>query len=257
MARVKRSQLLPLCPRLGNDGCLRIRGRLQNSDFDYDARHPAILPKGHPVTKTTIVFYHLKFLHVCPQALLGSLGQKYLIFGQCPKQCVRCFRIKAPIFQYVMGSLPADRVRSNTGFHTAGIDFCGPFFYKAEARNKPPHKCFISIFVCFSTKALMRSAAAFIAALTRFISIRGKPRTLWSDNATNFMGATNELAELKELFKSEPSMSNIAATCLSKGNRLEVYSSPFTPLRRTMGNGRQSSEISFLQSCRSHNLDIR
>jgi len=117
-----------------------------------------------------------------------------------------------------MGSLPADRVRSNTGFHTAGIDFCGPFFYKAEARNKPPHKCFISIFVCFSTKAAHLeivhdlSAAAFIAALTRFISIRGKPRTLWSENATNFMGATNELAELKELFKSEPSMSNIAAT---------------------------------------------
>jgi len=81
--------------------------------------------------------------------------------------------------------------------------------------TKPAHKCYISIFICFSTKAAHLeivhdlSAAAFIAALTRFISIRGKPRTLWSDNATKFVRAKNELAELKELFKSEPSMSNI------------------------------------------------
>jgi len=69
-----------------------------------------------------------------------------------------------------MGGLPADRVRSNPA-HTTGIACYGPFFFKAETRNKPTHKYYISIFVCFSTKAAHLeivhdlSTAAFIAAL--------------------------------------------------------------------------------------------
>jgi len=37
---------------------------------------------------------------------------------------------------------------------------------------------------------------SFIAALRRFISLRGSPRTIWSDNATNFVGAKSKLTEL-------------------------------------------------------------
>jgi len=94
-----------------------------------------------------------------------------------------------------MGSLPANRVQPNPAFHTPGVDYYGPFYHKAEARNKAPHKCYIAVFVCFSTKAAYLEVVqdlttdSFIAALRRFIGLRGSPRTTCSDNATNFVGA--------------------------------------------------------------------
>jgi len=108
--------------------------------------------------------------------------------------------------EHVMGSLPANRVQPNPAFYTAGRDYCGPIYHKAEARNKAPHKYYIAAFVSFSTKAAHLevfqdlTTDSFIAALRRFI--RGSPRTIWSDNAPNFFGAKSELAELKELFLS-------------------------------------------------------
>jgi len=115
------------------------------------------------------------------------------------------------------------RVQPNAAFHTTGVDYCGPFYHKAEARNKAPYKCYIAVFVCFSTKAAHLEVVqdlttdSFIAALRRFISLRGSPRTSWSDNATNFVGAKRELAELKELFLSEQHTASISSVCLADG----------------------------------------
>ncbi|XP_064556716.1 uncharacterized protein LOC135441151 [Drosophila montana] len=53
----------------------------------------------------------------------------------------------------------------------------------------------MAVFVCFATKAVHLelvkdlSTASFLNALKRFISTRGKPSQIWSDNATNFVGA--------------------------------------------------------------------
>ncbi|GBO43766.1 hypothetical protein AVEN_38343-1, partial [Araneus ventricosus] len=48
------------------------------------------------------------------------------------------------------------------------------------------------------------STEAFIGALKRFISRRGRPSDIFSDNGTNFVGANNELLKiLKGLFKRE------------------------------------------------------
>ncbi|KAL7726124.1 hypothetical protein ACLKA6_002594 [Drosophila palustris] len=76
-----KSKLLSLRPELGPDGLLRVGGRLQNSFLDYDAMHPIILPKDHAVTRAIIQFYHRKYLHAGPQALLASLRQKYWPVG--------------------------------------------------------------------------------------------------------------------------------------------------------------------------------
>jgi len=56
---------------------------------------------------------------------------------------------------------------------------------------------------------------SFIAALTRFLSLRGSPRTIWSDNDSNFVGAKSELAELKKIFLSEQHTSSISSVCLA------------------------------------------
>ncbi|XP_022225576.2 uncharacterized protein LOC111076202 [Drosophila obscura] len=123
-----RSKLLSLHPLLDADGLLRVGGSLQNSNVAYDAKHPIFLPKCHPITKAIKPFYFEKFLHAGPQAT-ASLRQKYWPVGG-PKlvasvvsKCVRCFRTKPKLAEYVMGDLPTDRVQPNPAFHTTGIDF--------------------------------------------------------------------------------------------------------------------------------------
>ncbi|XP_052855156.1 uncharacterized protein LOC128263919 [Drosophila gunungcola] len=193
-----KSKLISLGPILSSEGLLRVGGRLQNASLDYEAKHPILLPKDHPVTRAIIVYYHEKYFHVGPQALLAALRQRYWPIGGLKfvasviNKCVRCFRMKPVAWEHVMGSLPADRVQPNPAFHTTGVAYCEPFYHKSEARNKAPQKCYIAVFVCFSTKAAYLEVVqdlttdSFIAAL--------------SDNAKNFVGAKRELAELKELF---------------------------------------------------------
>ncbi|XP_052854682.1 uncharacterized protein LOC128263648 [Drosophila gunungcola] len=134
-------------------------------------------------------------------------GRKFV--ASVINKCVRCFRMKPVAWEHVMGSLPAGRVQPNPAFHTTGVDYCGPFYHKSEARNKAPHKCYIAVFVCFST------TAAHLEVVQDLINLRGSSLTIWSDNATNFVGAKRELAELKELFLSEPHTASITSSCLA------------------------------------------
>ena len=46
------------------------------------------------------------------------------------------------------------------------------------------------------------STDAFIKCLSRFISRRGKPKQLFSDNGTNFVGAKEELKRVHSVFSS-------------------------------------------------------
>ena len=223
------SKLHSLMPFLCPFGLIRVGGRLQHSTLNFDAQHPIILPKKHPFTTALVLHFHEKLLHAGSQCLLSSIRQKYWPLGGRKRvnsiisKCLRCFKLKPVLYQHVMGSLPADRVRPNKSFYTTGIDFCGPFYYKSEVRTRPPHKCYIAIFICFSTKAshleLVQdlSTAAFLAALRRFVAIRGKPKTIWSDNATNFVGAKNELRELKNLFMSQSHQKAVHQCSLNDG----------------------------------------
>jgi len=61
-------------------------------------------------------------------------------------KCIRCFRMKPRVVEHIMADLPKKRLNGSHASKVTGIDFCGPFFYKSEARNKPPVKCY----VCYS-----------------------------------------------------------------------------------------------------------
>ena len=60
-------------------------------------------------------------------------------------------------------------------------------------------------FICFASRAVHLelvsdlSSQGFIAALRRFVSRRGCPKSIFSDNGTSFTGAQAELNELQKL----------------------------------------------------------
>ncbi|CAI6346834.1 unnamed protein product [Macrosiphum euphorbiae] len=108
-----------------------------------------------------------------------------------------------------MGNLPAERLEPCRAFKKCGVDFAGPITIKTSLRKKAAvTKGYICVFVCFSTRAVHielvsdLTSDAFLNALKRFIGRRGVCSDIYSDNATNFVGANKKLSELKCLFQS-------------------------------------------------------
>ncbi|CAK9833172.1 hypothetical protein ANTRET_LOCUS9895 [Anthophora retusa] len=107
-----------------------------------------------------------------------------------------------------MGDLPQSRVSSSRPFHNVGVNYCGPLYIKEKRfRNRNKIKVYVAIFVCMSTKAVHLelvsdlTTEAFIACLKRLFSRRGISKTIHSDNARNFIGASKELIILHKKFQ--------------------------------------------------------
>lgn len=139
-------------------------------------------------------------------------------------ECINCFKTKPVAVQPIMGDLPKQRIEPSRPFSVCGIDFAGPFSIKTSLRrNAPTNKGYICLFVCFATKAVHielvcnLTTEAFLNALKRFISRRGLCSDIYSDNATNFVGANRRLSELKKLFYIEKSMDTIQESLAKLG----------------------------------------
>lgn len=206
--RLTSTNLLQLSPYI-SDGVLRVGGRLNNTNFDFEKKHPALLSGKHHLTKLLMRAEHLRLLHAGPQLLLSSFRDQFWPIGgrtlarRIVRQCVTCTRFRAKAMEPLMGQLPSSRVTQNYPFQICGADFAGPFQISSRiGRGNRISKCYLCLFVCFCTKAVHLevvsdlSTNAFISCLRRFISRRGKPSQLSCDNATNFVGASNELSRV-------------------------------------------------------------
>ncbi|XP_076660830.1 uncharacterized protein LOC143364282, partial [Halictus rubicundus] len=211
-----KSKLLCLSPFLDEKGILRVGGRLQNSKFSYQTKHPILLPKNNSVTNLIIHNAHIEHHHSGLTSTLYNVRQQYWpIDGKNTtrkilRNCVKCFRVNPPTTRYTMGNLPADRVTETRPFTNIGVDYCGPFFIKERKfRNRAKIKVYVAVFICFSTKAIHlevvsdMTTEAFVAALKRFIARRGICKNIYSDNGTNFVGANNDLTELSRVLREK------------------------------------------------------
>ncbi|XP_072395301.1 uncharacterized protein [Diabrotica undecimpunctata] len=108
-----------------------------------------------------------------------------------------------------MGDLPATRVQPSFPFAVTEADYAGPFLLKGRrGRGCKTYKGYVCLFICLSTKAShlelgseLSTQKTFLSASKCFISRRGKPTQLMSDNESNFTGVFNELNVLNEFFK--------------------------------------------------------
>lgn len=219
--RINRKQLCSkplqkLSPFL-HDGLIRVGGRLANSELDFDSRHPILLPRQDHVVELLVSHYHIKNFHTGPNLLLSLLRQRYWILSarrtvrHITFNCNVCFRAKPrPIFP-IMADLPQSRVDvAPKPFSHTGCDYAGPLMITSvRARGQKSRKAYICLFTCLTTRALHLevasdlSTASFLSALKRFLSRRGPIEFLYTDNATNFVGARSYLRELYQFLSHE------------------------------------------------------
>ncbi|GFW09786.1 integrase catalytic domain-containing protein [Trichonephila clavipes] len=172
------SRVKTLNPFIDSEGILRVGGRLRNSDINYNQKFPILLPSKHKLTYLIVEYFHKKFLHSGPQSLLYQIRQNFWILNGrniCRKvghNCVICCKANPTCTDQIMADLPKDRVIKNYPFNVSAVH--------------------LDIVTDLTSNA-------FIATLKRFIFRRGKCAKLYSDNATNFVGANIELRKMFNL----------------------------------------------------------
>lgn len=236
-----KSSISSLCPFLDEQGILRVGGRLQNSNICFNAKHPVIIPCKHKIAMLLIQQFHATYLHAGPSLLANILLQNFWIvkgkrlIKNYIRKCIVCQRYNLKPNVQLMGNLPKQRVTLERPFYNCGVDYAGPIILKFNnGRNSKTTKGYIALFVCLATKAFHIEAVSdstadtFIAALRRFVSRRGTPHCLFSDNGTNFVGAKRKLTQLNALHL-EMSSNEFVLRYLAQANIDWKMIPPFSP----------------------------
>ena len=146
--------------------------------------------------------------HCGPSQVLAFIRQKFwivrglLTVRRVLANCMNCRKQNARPGEQIMAPLPSARVApTDPPFTHVGVDYFGPFFVKQGRSQVKRYGC---LFTCLTMRAVHIEVAhtleadSFICAYQRFVSRRGKPKEIFSDNGTNFTGAERELREALE-----------------------------------------------------------
>ncbi|XP_062551349.1 uncharacterized protein LOC134216493 [Armigeres subalbatus] len=200
----KSSYLYKLTPLIDEAGLLRMEGRAGPAEFlPFDLRFPIILPKDHAVTLKIVQHYHERYGHGYRETVKNELRQRFMIaqvgsvVSKVARECVQCKIAKSRPRSPRMAALPVQRLTPYLRpFCFVGIDYFGPLAVTSGRRSE---KRWIVLFTCLVVRAVHLEVAhslttqSCMMAITRFICRRGPPLEVFSDNGTNFKGASREL----------------------------------------------------------------
>ena len=121
------------------DGVLVCKGRLGESDLDYRAKYPVILPKGNPFTNLVMIDCHSRVYHNKVRSTLAELRSRFWVpqgrqqVKKVISSCQICRKYEGKLFTPPpTAELPKFRVREVKPFANVGIDFAGPLFIKGN-----------------------------------------------------------------------------------------------------------------------------
>ena len=199
-----------LAPRVDHLGVLRVTTRLALSkDIDLNPT-PILLPPKEVITWLIVKDFHENELkHVGgPAYLLSRIRKDYWIHKgtrlvqNVLKKCLECQYKRARPTRAPEAPLPSFRLPDRTplnAFTEVGTDCAGPWEVNVGRRTE---KRWIVLFICMITRAIYTevidslSTETFLNALEMLAARRGMPSKIYSDNGTNFKGASAILNEL-------------------------------------------------------------
>ena len=220
-----KSQLLPHNPIMDHN-VLRSKSRLEYSQtLSFQEKYPLILPKHHLLVEKYVLQLHQDNKHLGLNSMLAKLRSRFLILGgrrevsRILRLCTNrnCRRI-VPC-QQLMAPLPASRLDGTVPFQTVGIDYLGPLIHIGfDKETRVERKVWVCLFTCFVTRAihlepiLNLGTEEFLNCFRMFVSRRGLPSKVYSDNASTFHAGQKEL----KLFLSKINWDKISEFALDK-----------------------------------------
>ncbi|XP_073821618.1 uncharacterized protein [Musca autumnalis] len=200
----KGSKLKPMNIYLDENEVLRVSGRAEM----LSCNNAIILPNSHYITFLVVQFYHQKFHHCMHEAVMSNIKSEFYIprlralYKSVRRKCQQCKNLAAVPCPPQMAALPSARVSSfERPFTYVGIDFFGPL-YVTVGRHK--EKRWGVLFTCLTVRAIHIEVAhsldtsSCIMCIQNFISRRGSPKEIYTDNGTNFKSVERMLQEERQ-----------------------------------------------------------
>lgn len=186
--------------REDEEGVIRSYGRYKHANIPFDNKAPIMLNRDHRLAEIIVNYCHSKVLHRGVKQTLTELRSKYWItkgrsfVKKILRPCTICKRYNARPFHYPEHSdLPSFRFEGSNPFRTTGVDYLGPLFCSPVfGEDDSLYKTWVVIYTCASSRAFVLDVVhngqsqSFINSLSRFISRRGCPSTILSDNGSVF-----------------------------------------------------------------------
>ena len=179
------------------DGIMRLKGRLEYLDVNFDEKNPILMPGRCHVTELIIRRQHEQSGHMGLMCILSQLRSKFwIVKGNSSVRrvlgnCIKCKMFKSKVIEQQMANIPVDRMKINQPpFSVTGLDCFGPFFVK---RGRSMIKRYGVIFTCLTMRAIHLEVAAdlftdpIVNSLRRFLSRRGQVKKIIYDQVTNFI----------------------------------------------------------------------
>ena len=189
-------------------------GRLGNSPMEFEEKYPALLPRDHLLTRLIILCAHSVVKHGGVADTLTQVRETFWIIKGCQlikkiiRHCRICKHFEGNHYKLPpISDLPEFRTEQVPAFCNVGVDFAGPLIVKQEGDNRTT-KAHIALFSRCVTRAIHLevvtdlTADSFILCLRRFISRRGSPLLLLSDNAKTFKKTNLILTKFYELCRN-------------------------------------------------------
>ena len=190
------------------DGLIRSKGRLENSNLNYEAKFPVLLHPDSPLTRLIVLELHKFTLHGGVNYVLGTLRRRFWlprgrqVIKKITRKCVNCRKVQSkPFPNPPHAPLPADRVRQCKPFEICGVDYTGAILVKDQDLTI---KSYIVLFTCAVTRAVHLEVVydltekSFLQALIKLSSRKSYPSVIISDNASYFQGSASTLKYISE-----------------------------------------------------------
>ena len=104
--------------------------------------------------------------------------------------------------EQIMENLPIERLKPAPTWTYTALDLFGPFKIKDKVKKRTTEKAYGIIFKCLGTRAVYidispdYSFEKFLMVLQGFVSMRGNPSKIFSDNGSQLVAASGELKKM-------------------------------------------------------------
>ncbi|XP_062557796.1 uncharacterized protein LOC134222652 [Armigeres subalbatus] len=219
---------------IDESGVVRMNSRIvAQPTVSYDTKFPILLPRKHPAVYLLTESYHQRYQHGNGETVCNKMRQRLHVSGlrvlihRVSKQCLICRVKKAVPHPPMMAALPETRVTGMIRpFTHTGVDYFGPILVK---QGRCLVKRWVALFTYLTVRAVhleivhSLSTQSCVMAIRRFVARRGSPETFYSDNGTNFLGASNLLAkQIQDIHED-------CAVTFTNTNTSSIFNPPLAP----------------------------
>ena len=180
----------------------KCRVSLENAPIPIEAKLPILIYREHYSSELIIWDIHRKLKHAGTEQTLTELRQKYWVcqsrnyVRNIIRKRLTCRKLHCKPYNYPnTPSLTKLRLADTQPFSTTGVDNFGPVFVRNmfNRNDCEIRKVWVTLYICASTRNIILdvvpslSTESFIRSFRRFISRRGCPDNMISDNCKNFV----------------------------------------------------------------------